>query len=80
MARLKNNRNQPLQLYYVSGNGRKKVQIPSQGTMDVPDFIKPVSNGEVLNGWLVIMSETDVKMMDAENDVMSYIESDSRKK
>ena len=80
MARLKNNKNQPLQLYYVSKSGRKKVQIPSKGIIDVPDFIKPVSNGEVLSGWLVIMSETDVKMMDAENDVMSYIESDSIKK
>lgn len=75
MARLKNNRNKPLWFYYISKNGRRKVQIPAEGTIEVSDFIKPVSNGEVLNGWVVVMTETDAKMMDAENDAMSYIDS-----
>lgn len=77
MARLKNNRSQPLWFSYIGKNGRRKVQIPSDGTIDVSDFIKPVSNGEILRGWVVIMSETDVKMMDAEIDAKSYMNLES---
>ena len=75
MARLKNNRNKPLWFYYISKKGRRKVQIPAAGTIEAPEFIKPVSNGDVLNGWVVIMSESDAKMMDAEKDAKSYMDS-----
>lgn len=80
MARLRNNRVQPVWFHYIGKNGRKNVLIPSKGTVEVPDFIKPVSNGEVDNGWVVIMSEISVKMMDAENDAMSYMEADFSEK
>jgi len=72
MARLRNEKIQPIWFHYIGTKGRTKVFIPSKGTVDVADFIEPISYAEV-QGRVVVMSDLAVKMMDAEKDVMSYM-------
>lgn len=80
MARLRNDKIQPIWFHYIGKKGRNKVLIPSKGTVDVADFIKPISNGDVQSGLVVVMSDFAVKMMDAEIDVMSYMKETSSEK
>ena len=80
MARLRNNRIQPIWFHYIGKSGRTKVLIPSKGTANVSDFIEPVANGEVKNGWVDVISDLSVKMMEAEKDAMSYIKAENSEK
>lgn len=75
MARLRNEKAQPIWFHYIGNKGRNKVLIPSKGTVDVDDFVRP--NGEINSEWITIMSDFAVKMMDAERDAISYINKES---
>jgi hypothetical protein len=79
MARLRNEKIQPIWFHYIGKKGRSKVLIPSKGIVDVADFIEPISRAEV-QGRVTVISDLAVKMMDAEKDVMSYINVDSSEK
>ena len=80
MARLRNNRIQPVWFHYIGKNGRTKVLIESKGTVDVPDFIEPIESGQVENGWIEVISDLSVKMMEAEMNAMSYIKAENSEK
>jgi hypothetical protein len=72
--RLKNNRVQPTRFRYMGKKGVSSVVIPAYGTIDLGDFVSFVSEGQLNNGWIEIISEEQIKMMNAERDALSYME------
>lgn len=76
--RLKNNRMQPTRFRYVGKNGIKSVVLAAEETVDVNDFVSTVSDSHLDNGWLEIISEAKIKMMNAERDAMSYMETKTK--
>jgi hypothetical protein len=76
--RLKSNRVHPTRFKYMGEKGVKSVVIAPYGTVEIEDFVSTISEVPIENGWLEIVTEAQVKMMNAEKDAMSYIETKTK--
>lgn len=83
--KLKNNRNVPITFHYSNEKGRKFVLIPANGTVEIEDSSKIVSNVEVDNKWIEVVNNDEVaivdkKMIEAQKDVEDYMLATEKKK